>query len=155
MKSFYWMHRRIEILTRLHGPQEWSTFAQALALGLLIPLLLRLQLPTLVGWLEGRSAAKEPTSRPERIGQVVLWALEFGRPLVRSGCLVRGLSLYGLLRRRGHMVSLCFGMAPWRQGFTGHCWLTLQGQPFLEPEGAGPEFRPVLRFPRKEVSLAE
>lgn len=143
------------MLNNLQGLQEWSTFVQALALALLMPLLLRIKLPTLMGWLEPGPAVRAAGSSPERIGQVVLWALEFGRPLVRSGCLVRGLTLYGLLRRRGYPVTLCFGMAPWQQGFTGHCWLTLEGRPFLEPEGAGPEFSPVLRFPRKEVSLAE
>jgi hypothetical protein len=155
VKGYYWTHRRIDILKNLHGLQEWSTFVQALALALLLPLLLRLKLPTLMGWLEPGSAVRVMGSSPERLGQVVLWALEFARPLVRSGCLVRGLTLYGLLRRAGVEVSLCFGIAPWKQGFTGHCWLTLEGRPFLEPEGAGLEFSPVLQFPRKEVSLAE
>lgn len=155
MKGFYWTRRRIEILKSLRSTQERRIFLQALILASLMPLLLRFKLPTLMQWLEPRAPVKPPILRAEQLGQVVLWALEFARPLLRSGCLVRGLTLYGLLRRAGWNVSLCFGVAPWKQGFTGHCWLTLEGRPFLEPEGEGPCFSPVLQFPQKEVGLAE
>lgn len=155
MKGFYWLCRRIEIFKNLRGAQERKLFLQALFLALFMPLLLRLRLTTLMRYFEPQTLAEPPGSSAERQGQVVLWALEFARPLVRSGCLVRGLTLYGSLRRVGWNISLCFGVAPWKQGFTGHCWLTREGRPFLEPEGEGPGFSPVLQFPRKGVGLAE
>jgi hypothetical protein len=60
--------------------------------------------------------------------------LDVGRPLVRRGCLTRGLTLYYCLRRAGVSVALCFGMGQTStgDGFDGHCWLELDGKPYLE-----------------------
>ena len=56
------------------------------------------------------------------------------RPVVRPGCLVRGLTLYHFLRRAGADVGLNFGVARIDGRFTGHCWLVKNGRPFLEPD---------------------
>ncbi len=71
-----------------------------------------------------------------RVGRLIRW----GRPMVRPGCLTRGITGYYILRRSGLDVALCFGIGSVRgRGTTGHCWLVLDGNPVLEavdPRGA-------------------
>jgi Transglutaminase-like superfamily len=74
----------------------------------------------------------------------VLWA---GRPLLQSGCLVRGLTRYYFLRRAGADVSLCFGIALNSESAIGHCWLEARGEPFLELRDPRPLFREMYRVP--------
>lgn len=76
-------------------------------------------------------------------------APRIGRPLVRSGCLTRGVTLYWFLRRAGLEVELRFGLDPDDAGdlTDGHCWLTLDGEPYLEPRDPRPRFTEVYRLP--------
>ena len=68
-----------------------------------------------------------------RIDRLIRW----GKPLVRPGCMTRGITGYYVMRRAGLDVALCFGIGPVREvGTTGHCWLVLDGEPVLE--GADP-----------------
>ena len=55
-----------------------------------------------------------------------------GHPLVRPGCLTRGVTLYYALRRAGDDVSLCFGVGEDGGQTAGHCWLDKAGRPLLE-----------------------
>ena len=58
--------------------------------------------------------------------------LSAGRPVVRPGCLTRGLTHYYFLRRAGVDVQLRYGLGqPIGEG-DGHCWLVRDGEPFLE-----------------------
>jgi hypothetical protein len=79
---------------------------------------------------------------------VVLAALRVGRPLVRRGCLTRGITLYYFLRRAGADVRLCFGLGAvdGGDGFDGHCWLVLAGEPYLEPRDPRPLYTEMYRF---------
>jgi Transglutaminase-like superfamily len=103
-----------------------------------VPLLLRLvKLPDLRSWLEPKRPQGEapPLTDPAAIQTLVrrvdrLRAL--GRPLVRSGCLTRGLTLYYVLRRAGADVSLRFGMGKAEDEIAGHCWLVFAGEPLAE-----------------------
>lgn len=103
------------------------------------PLLLRaVKLERLGAWLEPKEAPARPRQTPGDLVRRVDYLLRLGWPLVRRGCLVRGMTLYRFLREAGFEVSLCFGMGqPEGQpegdsGFTGHCWIELDGQPLAE-----------------------
>ncbi len=49
-----------------------------------------------------------------------------------GGCLVRGMTLYYFLRRMSYDVTLQFGVGEVSGRIQGHCWLLLDGEPFLE-----------------------
>jgi hypothetical protein len=102
------------------------------------PLLARMDLPRLQSCLEPpQRSAQSPAADPghvvevfgRRVDQVIRW----GKPLVRPGCLTRGITGYYSLRRVGLDVALCFGVASVRSAsMTGHCWLVLNEEPVLE-----------------------
>jgi hypothetical protein len=99
-----------------------------------VPLLMRLRTRTLERLLylrhrPGDTASAEAIARVLRHFQL---ARHIGSPLVGSGCLTRGLTLHYFLRRAGLNVTLCFGIGHVADQFTGHCWLSRAGMPFLE-----------------------
>jgi hypothetical protein len=69
-----------------------------------------------------------------------------GRPAVRTGCMVRGLTLYRFLRRAGADVSLRFGVGTIRGEFAAHCWLVYRGEPLEEPRDPRPLFAETWRI---------
>ncbi len=69
-----------------------------------------------------------------------------GRPFVRSGCMVRGLTLYHFLRRAGAEVSLRFGAGEMNGRFAAHCWIVYQGEPLAEPRDPRPLFTETWRI---------
>jgi hypothetical protein len=75
--------------------------------------------------------------------------LQAGRPLVRRGCLTRGVTLYYCLRRAGVDVGLTFGMGrvDGGDGFDGHCWLVKGGEPYLEARDPRDHYVPMYSFP--------
>jgi hypothetical protein len=102
-----------------------------------VPLLLRLvKLTRLRDWLEPASPPQlADPMQVEALVRRIDALLAAGRPLVRSGCLTRGLTLYRFLRLAGADVSLHFGMG--KMGKTeeeigGHCWLVFRGEPLAE-----------------------
>src|SRR5437764_13884201 len=105
-----------------------------------VPLLLRwCALDRLHAVLEPRRPLP-PAPAPAAVAALVARVdrlLAAGRPLVRSGCLVRGLTLYRALRRAGAEVSLRFGVGviggqPGGR-MAAHCWIVYQGEPLAEP----------------------
>ena len=115
-----------------------------------VPLLLRWRaLTRLPAVLEPRGPLPPPPSPTE------VWALvarvdsllAAGRPLVRSGCLVRGLTLYRVLRRAGAEVSLRFGVGPVGVALAAHCWIVYQGQPLAESRDPRPLFAETWSIP--------
>jgi hypothetical protein len=110
-----------------------------------VPLLTRLKLTS---WerFAGRKHVGRPALRPEAEQKTIDYVdavLMAFRPVVRSGCLVRGLTLYHFLREVDVDVSLSFGVGQVGGIFTGHCWLVKDGHPFLE---AGPDFQYIETF---------
>lgn len=102
-----------------------------------VPLLVRLPLDRLQRLLEPRRGlVPEIDVRSE--GRDVLAHLararRRGRPLVRDGCLVRGITLYRFLRQAGADVALCFGVGHVDGRAAAHCWIEHDDVPVLEPE---------------------
>ena len=69
-----------------------------------------------------------------------------GHPIVRPGCLTRGVTLYYALRRAGDDVALCFGVGSDSGETAGHCWLDKAGQPVLERTDPLSMFTEVVRL---------
>ena len=109
----------------------------------LVPLLLRLRkLPDLPSWVEPRRRPL-PAPDPEEIAaltQRIDELLIAGRPAVRTGCMVRGLTLYRFLRQAGADVSLRFGVGTIRGDFAAHCWIVYCGEPLAETHDPRPLF---------------
>lgn len=111
------------------------TFAAA------VPSLMRLKLARVASILEtGRPTGSVDPDRAQKIAAYVETAILRGKPLVRSGCLTRGLTRYYFFRRAGMDVSLHFGMGRIgrNQELIGHCWLVKDGEPYLEREDPRP-----------------
>jgi len=84
--------------------------------------------------------------RVERIAECVEMVIRKGRPLIRPGCLTRGVTRYYFFRRDGMDVSLCFGMGKVKEEFVGHCWLVKDGVPFMEPHDPRPRYAEMYRI---------
>jgi hypothetical protein len=126
-------------LRQLRSPGRGWYFLRVACFAAAVPILMRLKLPALDRLIERRIAsaagAEGGAHGPGEILRCVESALALGAPLVRPGCLTRGLTLYYFLRRAGVDVTLRFG-ARRRNGElvpeAGHCWLEKGGEPFLE-----------------------
>lgn len=115
----------------------------------LVPLLLRLRkLPDLPFWVEPRRRSPRPPepSDVEALTQRIDELLIAGRPAVRTGCMVRGLTLYRFLRRAGADVSLRFGVGTIRGDFAAHCWIVYRGEPLAETHDPRPLFTETWRI---------
>jgi hypothetical protein len=114
-----------------------------------VPYLLRLKLSRVGGVLEpGGIPVALREDRVRKITGYVEIAIRRGTPLVRHGCLTRGLTRYYFLRRAGMDVALCFGMGHLDKGFMGHCWLVKDGEPFLEVEDPRPRYAEMYQISR-------
>ena len=114
-----------------------------------VPLLMRMR-PRTLARLLGTSMKNVEAASPERVARILRHfqlARRIGSPLVRTGCLTRGLTLYYVLRRAGVDVALCFGVARSAGEFTGHCWLSQGGAPFLEDPDPRPLYAHVFSIP--------
>jgi hypothetical protein len=114
----------------------------------LVPLLMRFKLARLERLLRVRRRSGRPSSRsPDAIVKHLQLARRIGSPVVRSGCLTRGVTLYYFLRRAGIDVTLSFGVRRIGEEFIGHCWLVRAGVPFLEEEDPRPLYVQVTSIP--------
>jgi len=138
MRSSWWSRAREPLL-----PVRVVLFAA------LVPLLLRLcKLPDLPSWIEPRRRSLPPpdpseiAALTERIDELLI----AGRPAVRTGCMVRGLTLYRFLRQAGADVSLRFGVGTIRGDFAAHCWIVYCGEPLAESHDPRPLFTETWRI---------
>lgn len=114
-----------------------------------VPALLRLRLSSASGLVEPRRPRSEPDEEhAQAIITAVDWVLGSGWPLVRSGCLTRGMTLLHFLRRAGIDVELIFGVGEVDGNTEGHCWLVRGGEPYLETSDPRRRFTEVCRFAR-------
>jgi hypothetical protein len=145
---------------RVPGPPSGRLFALRVVLfAATVPLLLRRDLTRLGRRLEPAAPKALPPPPPpaevlalvERIDRL----LSAFRPLVRSGCLTRGITLFYFLRRAGAPVSLHFGigstgaMGEVDGGFSGHCWVVHDGLPLAEKRDPRPLFAEMFRIPER------
>jgi Transglutaminase-like superfamily len=140
---------RLRAVSELRDPHEATLLLRVGAFAAAVPLMMRLPLPRLAALL-GRSPRRMPPA-PEEVEQLermIALAPRIAGPLVRPGCLTRGVTLFWFLRRAGLDVELRFGLDP-RDGSStdGHCWLSLDGEPFLEKRDPRARFAELYRLP--------
>jgi hypothetical protein len=143
------LRNRLWPLRELRGPSELALFAYITAFAGLVPLLMRLPLPRLAALVtRPPRRTTRASGSAERLDRLVSFAPTVAHPLVRSGCLTRGVTLFWFLRRTGLDVELRFGLDPADgDAGDGHCWLTLDGEPFLEDVDPRPRFTELYRLP--------
>jgi hypothetical protein len=148
MRSSWWPKGFEPLRSRLFA-------ARVLAFAGVAPLLLRGRgLRRLPFWLEPRRRRALPPT-PEEVAALVERIdalLVAGRPLVRSGCLTRGLTLYRFLRREGAEVSLRFGVGTIRGEFAAHCWIVYGEEPLAEIHDPRPLFSETWRIGPAEAA---
>jgi hypothetical protein len=114
-----------------------------------VPRLMRLPLPRFAALV---TRPPRPTHRPaaeiERLERLATLATRIGAPLVRTGCLTRGVTLFWFLRRAGVDVELRFGLdVADPDAADGHCWLALDDEPYMEKVDPRERFAELYRFP--------
>jgi transglutaminase superfamily protein len=114
-----------------------------------VPALLRLRLSRVSVLVEPRRPRSQPNEQhAQAVIAAVDWVMGSGWPLVRSGCLTRGVTLLYFLRRAGIEVELRFGVRELDGNTEGHCWLVRGGEPYLESRDPRPRFTEVCRVAR-------
>jgi hypothetical protein len=140
---------RVGALGELRGAREAVLLIRLSAFAAAVPLLMRLPLPRVAALLDRPTGARLPIREDvERIERLTGLAPRVAAPLVRPGCLTRGVTLYWFLRRAGLDVELTFGVDARPEVATdGHCWLMLNGEPFLEKADPRSRFAELYRLP--------
>jgi hypothetical protein len=140
---------RLRALGELRSARELLLLLRVGAFAALVPGLMCLPLPRVAALLTRPPRHSRPSKEEvERIERVMVLAPRVAWPLVRSGCLTRGVTLFWFLRRAGLDVELRFGLDPANGAATeGHCWLCLDGEPFLEKRDPRPRFAELYRLP--------
>lgn len=150
MKATSWLGA----LRHLRNPDDVFLFLRIFFFAAAVPVILRLKLPRIETLLEPRK--ERPTTDSLRVEKIVHYVdavLRLGRPLVRRGCLTRGLTLYYFLRGAGLTVKLCFGMGKPGDTFAGHCWLVKDGNPFLEARDPRCVFNVIYGFSQERAGV--
>ena len=112
--------------------------AQAVAVALASPLIARLPPRRLERVLRIADGGGAPdTAAPAAAER----ALALTGRVIRHTCYTRGITRYLLLRHGRSGLSLVFGLDALSR--EGHCWLLLDGRPYLEGDGPHPRFVPV------------
>jgi hypothetical protein len=141
--------RRLRAVGELRDAREAVLFVRVVAFAATVPLLMHLPLPRIAA-LVTRAPRRPAASAAEieRLDRLIALAPRVARPLVRPGCLTRGVTLFWFLRRAGLDVELRFGLDPAERDATeGHCWLEIDDVPFLEKVDPRPRFAELYRLP--------
>lgn len=139
------MSELLHHLLTLRGRLEWALFVRAVLVSLTVRPILTVGPVRAARFIEPRRGNSAiPLDRHE---QLVDLALDCVRPLVRSDCLVRGVTRYRLLRARGVDVNLVFGASAHAGEFVAHCWLEHMDRPYLEVENPRLRFTEIYRWP--------
>jgi hypothetical protein len=125
--------------------------ARVLAVALVVPLITRLPLSRQAHLLEPRRVPPDDPVRQAWIAEQVDGLIAAARPLVRPGCLTRGLTHYYFLRRAGADVQLVYGIEAGSGRSEGHCWLVRDGAPFLESTDPRLRFTETYTVPRRRA----
>lgn len=150
------------MLSRLRSPGQWCLFLRVLTFATAVPLLFNLRLSVLSRVLERRirSARQQEKGfiKNDQILECVEIAMTVGQPLVRPRCLIRAVTRYYFLRRAGMDLTLCFGAASQAGRLVeaaGHCWLTKDGEPYLEEHDPRARFVPIYWLPSSRPGVAD
>lgn len=140
---------RARALSELHGPADIALLLRMSVFAASVPALMRVPLPHLARLITCPPRRRTPgVGEIERLERLIALAPRIAQPAVRTGCLTRGLTLFWFLRRAGLDVELRFGLDPGgAQPTDGHCWLTLDGEPFLEKRDPRSRFTETYRLP--------
>ena len=108
------------------------------------------------------------TITPEKTGEIrspltldrVLYLCDrvlriFQRHRYKYSCLKRSLLLYHFLRYYQFAVVINFGVKWMDAGLTGHSWLTLDNEPYLEPPGKPDQFTHFFSLPGDSDDLSD
>ena len=114
------------------NPGELLLALRVLLVALSVPLITRLPLARQEALLEPRRPARPDPELEAWLVANVDRLLSAARPVVRPGCLTRGLTYFYFLRRAGVDVQLRYGLGHPVGETDGHCWLVRDGEPFLE-----------------------
>ena len=145
------MRRRLADDSTARSLADALLFARICTFAAAVPLLVRLPLPRVQTLLSSppRRVAEPDPDEVRRIVAHVAFAQRALAPVVRPGCLTRGLTLYRFLGRAGLDLSLCFGLADPGGDPKGHCWLVRDDEPFLETVDPRPVFTETYRMVRR------
>jgi hypothetical protein len=135
-------------MARPRSAGELALTLRVLAVAAAVPAITRLSLPAQARILEPRRPRRPDPARSAWLAENVDRILASGRPLVRTGCLTRGLTYYYFLRRAGEDVRLAYGIGEMDGRTEGHCWLVRDGEPYLEREDPRAHFVETYRVPR-------
>ena len=124
------------------GPEVPAPLLQtrAVVIALASPLIARLPPSRLERVLRFRNGGGEPDPAAPAAAERALAATA---RLIRHTCYTRGITRYLLLRRGRSGLSLVFGVDAASRD--GHCWLALDGSPYLEEDDPERRFVPVWR----------
>jgi hypothetical protein len=128
--------------------------ARIIAVAALAPALLRLPLTRVEELLEPRRVRPGSRADVHRVAEHVDRILAARPPLVRQGCLTRGLTMYYFLRRAGADVRLVFGIGRPAGALDGHCWIVLDDEPYRERRDPRAVFAETYRIPRADPRSA-
>lgn len=144
---------RFALLRQLRRPGDFALALRIFAFAAVTPFLMRLPLERVSRIVTPRIGCHPPEpGQIEQLLALIPAVLQAGRPLLRTHCLPRGLTHYFFLRRAGLEVELCFGMGSPQGDYAGHCWLELNGAPYLEARDPGPLYAEFFRFPSGAAS---
>jgi len=118
--------------TARRRPSELLLAARVFAFAVCVPLITRLPMGRQEAILEPRRSRARARAREKWLEANIDRVLGRGAPLVRPGCLTRGLTHFYFLRRAGADVRLQYGIGTVDGRTEGHCWLVRNGEPFLE-----------------------
>ncbi len=137
---------------RLKHPRDLWLFLRILTLLILLPgQIRRRSLPGLLARLDpGVAPGPRDQALLEKTSGFIDSLLRY-RIFRRYGrCLLRSLVLFRFLRGQGWPVEVHFGVRKTAEGLadiTGHSWLVLDGEPFLEDESQRDSFATTFRYP--------
>lgn len=137
-----------------HRAAELLLAARVLAFAVCVPVITRLPLVRQEAILEPRRRRSRSHAREAWLTANIDSVLTRGAPLVRTGCLTRGLTHYFFLRRAGAEVALQYGIGTVDGRVEGHCWLVRDGLPYLESKDPRELFVETYRVPSKSRAVA-